>query len=246
MTTLVEELGKLPGIGRRSAERLAYHLLVTPADDVQPLLESIQALKSATHHCRTCYHVSDQNPCAICSDEDRDTTRVCVVETPRDLVKIERSGAWKGTYHVLHGSLSPLDGVEEEHLTLNGLLKRLRQGGIDEVVIATGANLAGEATALHLTDLLQDYPGQVSRIASGLPTGGQLGYASDAMLNDAVTTRRNLHSPRQRGQAMMEYVVVLLLVALTSAMLLHEFATPENPYEQREADRESWWMWPIP
>ena len=245
MNNLIAELEKLPGIGRRSAERISYHLLVSDEKDVLPLAGAIKHLKKSTLHCQTCFHISDSSPCHICQDDRRDPSLLCVVEQPKDLLKIESSGTYNGHYHVLTGCLSPLDGVTEEHLTFKALISRLKKHDFKEVIIATGANLDGEATALYLQDLLQDYPGQITQLARGLPSGSALEFASNSILSDALTGRKILKKSNQ-GQAATEYILAcaLLLIALTA--LLKFLQWEENPFDKDLEEKQAYWQWPIP
>lgn len=244
MEALVTELEKLPGVGRRSAERIAYHLMVIPPERALPLAEAIMKLGTQLHHCRTCFNLSDTDPCGICEDDSRDKELLCVVEHPRDLQKIERSGSFKGLYHVLTGTLSPLDGVNEEHLTLRQLAKRVKGGSFREIVLGTGANLDGEGTALYVMDMLQDFKGQVTRLARGLPSGSKLDDTSEAVVHDAMEGRR----PMKRGQVLTEYALALVLASL----LVLSALGPGLPDSLRDLlsesmqSRETQWSYPIP
>lgn len=189
---LIAEFMKLPGIGEKSAERLAFHLLALPREEALKLSEAVRDLKDKIRSCSTCYNVTEQDPCAICSDARRDRAQVCVVEQTRDLWAIEKSGAFRGLYHVLHGTLSPLDGIGPEHLTVGRLVDRVRKGGVSEVILATNPTAEGDATAFHVQKVLAPTGVRVSRIARGLPAGGTLEYSSRTMVQDALSGRREL------------------------------------------------------
>ncbi|MCG3134032.1 MAG: Recombination protein RecR [Planctomycetes bacterium] len=190
MDRLLEELAKLPGVGRRTAERLAHHLLRLPADEAMKLAIAIRDVKRNTRSCSRCGNVTEIDPCAICGDATRDQGSVCVVEQPRDVVSIEAASAWRGVYHVLGGKVSPLDGVGAEDLNLARLVERVRTEGVREVVLATSPDLEGDGTALYVEKALEGLPVRVERIARGVPTGIGLENASTAMLQDAFKGRR--------------------------------------------------------
>jgi recombination protein RecR len=187
---LIRALGRLPGIGPKSAQRLAFHLFNQPSDEVLALARTLEAATTGLARCPLCAHVmaSDEASCAVCSDPQRDTALLCVVEQPADVLAIERSGEYGGLYHVLHGALSPMHGVGPEQLTVPLLLGRL--GGVEEVVLATSTTVEGEATALYLAQRLVEAGVRVSRIAYGLPVGGDLEYADEVTLGRAMTHRR--------------------------------------------------------
>lgn len=187
---LMHELGKLPGIGPKSAERLAHHLLQAPRAEVLQLADCLRALKEQIHPCVDCCNPTEQERCAICSDSRRDPSQVCVVEQPRDLLALERSGSYRGLYHVLHGRLSPLDGIGPEQLTIDRLLARIRTGTVREVIMATNPTTEGDGTALYLSTLLGSLGVQITRLARGLPTGSVLEFANSQMLADALEGRR--------------------------------------------------------
>lgn len=189
MDRLLEELGRLPGVGRKTAERLAHHILRLPADDAMKLAVAIRDVKRNSRSCSRCANVTETDPCVICSDATRDASLVCVVEQPRDVVAIEDASAWRGLYHVLGGRVSPLDGVGSEDLTIGRLVERIRNEGVREVVIATSPDLEGDGTALHVERALTGLPAKVTRIARGVPSGTHLEYASSAMLQDAFRGR---------------------------------------------------------
>ena len=188
---LVAQLTRLPGIGSRTAQRLAFHLLSTPKDEALALAGAIAEVKERVRFCRECGNLTEEELCGICLDTRRDRTVVCVVEQPVDVISLERTHEYRGLYHVLGGSLSPLDGVEPEHLRIDELLLRVAQGEIREVVLATNPNMTGEATAAYLADRLRDRA-TVTRLASGLPVGGDLEYADEVTLGRALAGRREI------------------------------------------------------
>jgi recombination protein RecR len=188
---LVAQLTRLPGIGSRTAQRLAFHVLSTPKDEALALATAIEEVKERVRFCRECGNLTEEELCAICIDPRRDRTLVCVVEQPVDVISLERTHEYRGLYHVLGGSLSPLDGVEPEHLRIDELLQRVAQGEIREVVLATNPNMTGEATAAYLADRLRDRA-TVTRLASGLPVGGDLEYADEVTLGRALAGRREI------------------------------------------------------
>jgi len=188
---LVAQLTRLPGIGTRTAQRLAFHLLSTPRDDALALSAAIQEVKERVRFCRECGNLTEDELCAICVDPRRDRTVVCVVEQPVDVVSLERTHEYRGLYHVLGGALSPLDGVDPSDLRVDELLGRVRSGEITEVVLATNPNMTGEATAGYLAERLRDTV-RVTRLASGLPVGGDLEYADEVTLGRALAGRREM------------------------------------------------------
>jgi len=189
---LTIELAKLPGIGRKTALRLTYHLLKRPADQSRRLAEALLTLAERVRHCERCHNLTEDTVCAICLDPRRDGTLICVVEEAADIGAIERSGDYRGTYHVLGGRLSPLDGVGPDDLTIAALAKRIAAGGIHEVIVATNPSLEGEATALYLQRQLVPLGVTVSRIARGLPVGGDLEYADGVTIAQALSARREM------------------------------------------------------
>ncbi|MBI2898868.1 MAG: recombination protein RecR [Planctomycetes bacterium] len=189
---LIQELSKLPGIGEKTAERLAFHLLSRQKDEVLRLADALRDLKEQVKSCGSCYNTSDQDPCAICSDPKRDRTVVCVVEQMQDLWAIEKSGSYRGLYHVLHGRLAPLDGVGPEHLTISKLVDRVRKGDVAEVILATNPTMEGDATAYYLRSALAAPNLRVTRIARGVPAGGSLEYSNRTIVADALQGRREL------------------------------------------------------
>jgi recombination protein RecR len=188
---LVAQLSRLPGIGTRTAQRLTFHLLRVPKDEALALAEAIREVKERIGFCRECGNLTEEELCAICSDSRRDRSLVCVVEQPADLLSVERTHEYRGVYHVLGGALSPLDGVEPQHLRIDELVRRVERDGVEEVVLATNPNMTGEATAAYLADRLRDRT-RVTRLASGLPVGGDLEYADEVTLGRALAGRREM------------------------------------------------------
>ena len=189
---LIDELGRLPGIGPKSAQRIAFHLLKLPADDVNRLAMSISDAKARVRFCVRCWNFADGDLCPICLDDRRDTTTLCVVEESRDIVSIEKTGEFRGRYHVLLGAMSPLDGIGPEQLKMKELFARLEPEGVQEVIVCTNPNTEGEVTALYLARMLGPFGIRVTRIASGLPVGGDLEYADELTLGRALEGRREL------------------------------------------------------
>jgi recombination protein RecR len=189
---LIEELGRLPGIGPKSAQRLAFHLLTVERPDADRLARAIIAVQERVRFCERCFNVSEESHCRVCRDPRRDVTQVCVVEEPRDLLAIERTGEFRGRYHVLGGAISPLDGIGPEQLHVRELITRIGAEGITEVILATNPNAEGEATASYVAGLLRPLGLRLSRIASGLPVGGDLEYADEVTLGRAFAGRREL------------------------------------------------------
>lgn len=189
---LVEELTKLPSIGQKSAQRLALHLLRVPKEDALRLAEAIRSVRERVGFCGTCGNFSESDPCAICTDARREGGLVCVVEQPGDVLALERTGAFRGRYHVLGGALSPLEGTSPEQLRIRELLERLRSGEVREVILATNPNVNGEATALYLSRLLQPLGVKVTRIARGVPMGSDLEYSDLVTLSRALDGRREV------------------------------------------------------
>ena len=188
---LVAQLTRLPGVGQRTAQRLAFHLLQVPKPEALALAEAIADVKERVRFCDECGNLTEDPVCAICLDERRDRSLICVVEQPADLVSLERTHEFRGLYHVLGGALSPLDGVEPEHLRIDELLARVERNGVVEVVLATNPNMTGEATAAYIADRLRDRV-RVTRLASGLPVGGDLEYADEVTLGRALAGRREM------------------------------------------------------
>jgi recombination protein RecR len=189
---LIEALQRLPGIGPKTAQRLTFFLLKRPAEEVRELSAALVAVKERIVYCRTCFNVTDEDPCRICADVRRDDRLLCVVEEPNDLLAMERTGEFRGRYHVLLGALSPLDGIGPDDIKVRELLARLDAGGVSEVILATNPNVEGEATALYLAKLLRPLGVRVTRIARGLPVGGDLEYADQVTLSKALEGRREI------------------------------------------------------
>ena len=189
---LIEEFSKLPGVGTKTAQRLTYHVLRASTDDARALAAALVAIKENVAYCSVCCNITEAgvDPCDICADHRRDAARICVVEEPLDVLAIERTGEFRGRYHVLHGAISPIDGIGPERLRTRELLVRVAGGGIEEVILATNPNLEGEATAMYLADQLSQHVASVTRIARGLPVGGDLEYADDVTLIRSLQGRR--------------------------------------------------------
>ena len=192
MQRLMERLAKLPGIGPRTAERLAYHILQQPPAEANALAEAINAVQDQIHSCRRCYNLSEQELCEICRDAHRDHSIICVVEQPNDLIRLEETGICNWIYHVLLGRIAPLDGVTPDDLTINALVKRVQSGDVKEVVMATNPNMEGDGTALYISSLLSETGVQITRLARGLPSGGSIEYANQTILQDAIKGRLNM------------------------------------------------------
>jgi recombination protein RecR len=192
MQTLIDELGRLPGIGPKSAQRIAFYLLKVDATDAKRLARAIEDAKDRVTWCRRCFNISEGELCGFCLDERRDHHLVCVVEEPRDIVAVERTGEFRGRYHVLQGAISPIEGVGPEQLRIKELLARISDEEITEVILATNPNIEGEATAMYLARLLKPAGLKVTRIASGLPVGGDLEYADEVTLGRALEGRREV------------------------------------------------------
>ena len=189
---LIDELGRLPGVGPKSAQRIAFHLLKLGKDDALRLARAIAEAKDRVSFCRTCFNLAEGDLCGICANPRRDPRVVCVVEEPRDLVAVEKTGEFNGRYHVLQGAISPIEGVGPEQLRIRELLDRIGSDGIAEVILCTNPNLEGEATAMYLGRLLKPLGLRVTRIASGLPVGGDLEYADELTLGRALEGRREI------------------------------------------------------
>jgi recombination protein RecR len=190
---LIEEFSKLPGVGTKTAQRLTYHVLRSSTDDARALANALVAIKEEVDYCSTCCNITEAgvDPCDICADPRRESGRICVVEEPLDVLAIERTGEFRGRYHVLHGAISPIDGIGPERLRVRELLSRVDgTGQVEEVILATNPNLEGEATAMYLADLIAPHVASVTRIARGLPVGGDLEYADDVTLIRSLQGRR--------------------------------------------------------
>lgn len=189
---LIEELGKLPGIGPKTAQRLAYFILRQPPEEAQRLAGAIVQVKERIVFCSICFNITENDPCAICSNAGRDRSRICVVEQPLDIVALERTHSYHGLYHVLHGAISPMDGIGPNELKIPQLLLRLREGGIQEVVLATNPNMEGNVTAMHISQLLAPLAVRITQPARGLPMGGDLEFADETTLRQAIEGRREV------------------------------------------------------
>jgi recombination protein RecR len=191
--SLIDELARLPGIGARSAERIAFHLLKEKTEEAMRLADAIRDVKTRIKNCSICFNLTESDPCHICGDPSRDQGLVCVVEQPKDLLALEAAGLYHGVYHVLLGRIAPLDEIEPGDLTIDGLMKRLESGVVREVIMGTNPNLEGDGTALHIQSLISQYPHiQVTRLARGLPTGGNIEFANRNMLADAIAGRQRM------------------------------------------------------
>jgi recombination protein RecR len=189
---LIEALTKLPGIGRKTASRLAFHILRSSPSEAQALARAILDVKEKIHLCSVCFNLTDEDPCRICQDENRNREVLCVVEGPNDLIAIENTGAFNGRYHVLHGTISPLDGVGPEDIKIRELMERLQREGVGEVILATNPTVEGGATALYLTELIKPLGVKVTRIAYGIPMGGEIEYSDGMTLSKALEGRREI------------------------------------------------------
>jgi recombination protein RecR len=192
LTRLIEQLQRLPGIGRKSAQRLAFHVMKSPREDAERLADALRDVKDKVSYCSTCNNVTDADPCGICTDESRDPGVICVVEEPTNVLAIERSRDYNGRYHVLMGALSPLQGIGPDELKIKGLLTRVDGGGAREIILATNPNVEGEATAIYLARLLKPLGVRVTRIAMGVPVGSDLEYADDITMHKAIEGRREV------------------------------------------------------
>lgn len=189
---VIEELKKLPGIGRKSAQRIAFHLIRSSAEDGRALADAIGELKEKLVLCSRCNNIGGGDPCRICADPNRSRRQICVVEEPFNVLSIEKSGDYRGTYHVLHGAISPLNGIGPEDLKLANLFDRLREDQVEEVIVATNPTMEGDATALYISKLVKPLEVRVSRIAFGIPVGGDLEYADEVTISRALAGRQSL------------------------------------------------------
>jgi recombination protein RecR len=189
---LIEEFSKLPGVGTKTAQRLTYHVLRASTDDARALAAALVAIKENVAYCSVCCNITEAgvDPCDICADPRRESSRICVVEEPLDVLAIERTGEFRGRYHVLHGAISPIDGIGPERIRVRELIVRVESDHVEEVILATNPNLEGEATAMYIADLLAPHVAEVTRIARGLPVGGDLEYADDVTLIRSLQGRR--------------------------------------------------------
>jgi recombination protein RecR len=190
VNNLISQLGKLPGIGKKSAERLAYHLLHQSKADAMALADAIRDVKQNVHYCTACYNLAEGELCSICSDPSRDHSAICVVEQPRDLMSLEQTGIYRGLYHVLLGKIAPLDGVGPQDLTIDALVRRAQDATVKEIIMATNPTTEGDGTALYISNLLADLPVKVTRLARGITSGSVLEYANREMLSDAISGRQ--------------------------------------------------------
>lgn len=186
---LIDELKKIPGIGRKSAQRISFYLLKSDKQDAVNLANAILDARQNTFSCSLCNNITTADPCEVCSDRDRESTRICVVEEPFNIYSIERTGLYKGLYHVLHGNLSPMKGIGPDELKISGLIKRVEKGGVEEIIIATSPTTEGNATAHYLSDLLKKYRLKVTRIALGLPIGADMDYVDSVTIAKAIEAR---------------------------------------------------------
>ncbi len=190
VTNLIDQFARLPGIGRKSAERLAYHVLRMHKSEALALADAVRDVKENVRYCRNCFNLSEEDECAICRDPRRERDKLCVVEQPRDLMSLEQTGMYRGLYHVLLGRIAPLEGIGAEQLTIDALVRRVREGTIKELIMATNPTVEGDGTALYISNLLAELPVRITRLARGLTTGSVLEYANKEMLADALSGRR--------------------------------------------------------
>ncbi len=190
VTRLIEQFAKLPGIGKKSAERLTYHILRIHKNEALELADALRAVKENVRYCRVCYNLAEEETCTICLDARRDRSLICVVEQPRDLIALEQAGAFKGLYHVLLGRIAPLEGIGPDQLTVDALVERVRAGGVTEVIMGTNPTLEGDGTALYISHRLAEFPVQITRLARGLTTGSVLEFANKEILADALSGRQ--------------------------------------------------------
>ena len=192
LARLIDELSKLPGVGPKTAQRLAYHILRTSPTDAEALAAAVRAVKTDLRYCSTCFNIAESDPCAICASDERDKRVVCVVEEPLDVLAIERTGVFRGVYHVLHGAISPVNGVRPNDLKIAELVNRVRKGSVEELILATNPNLEGDATAMYIGQLISGNGVRVTRLARGLPMGGDLEWADEVTVSRALEGRRGL------------------------------------------------------
>ena len=189
---LVDQLGRLPGIGRKSAERLAFHLLRVSQSEALALAEAIERVRRDVRYCSQCYNLAENDLCTVCRDSQRDTTQLCVVEQPRDLMSLEQAGIFRGLYHVLLGRIAPLDGIGPDQLTIDSLVDRVRNGNFSEIIMATNPTVEGDGTSLYISNVLSEFPVNITRLARGITAGSVLEYANREMIADALTGRQKL------------------------------------------------------
>jgi recombination protein RecR len=190
--SLIEELRKLPGVGSKTAQRLAYHLIRIPRNEAEKLAHAILSLKETIRYCSVCNNITDHDPCRYCADPSRDKSMICVLEEPHGVLAIEKTREYRGAYHILLGVLSPLQGIGPDQLQIKGLMERIKNGDIKEVILATNPNVEGEATALYLSRLIRPLNVRVTRIATGVPVGGDLDYADQITISRALEGRREI------------------------------------------------------
>ena len=192
VSNLIDQLGRLPGIGRKSAERLAYHLLRVSKAEAFALAGAIREVRENVFYCSVCYNLAESNMCAICRDPSRDQTRLCVVEQPQDLMALEQASVFRGLYHVLLGRIAPLDGIGPDHLTIDALVERVRRGNFVEIIMATNPTVEGDGSALYITNQLSEFPVEITRLARGITAGSILEHTNKEILADALTGRQKL------------------------------------------------------
>lgn len=192
VSDLVDHLSRLPGVGRKSAERLAFHLLRVGKTEAMALAESIRRVREDVRYCEDCFNLCEAKLCQICRNPDRDPTRLCVVEQPRDLMSLEQSGVFKGLYHVLLGRIAPLDGIGPDQLTIDALVNRVREGNFSEIIMATNPTVEGDGTSLYISSVLSEYPVEITRLARGITAGSVIEYANREMIVDALEGRQKL------------------------------------------------------
>jgi recombination protein RecR len=192
LQNLIDQFKRLPGVGAKSAQRLAFHILRTPRDEADRLCDAIREVKDRVTYCSVCSNITDVDPCAFCADESRDHSIICVVEEPQNVHVVEKAGGYRGVYHVLLGALSPLQGIGPEDLKIKGLLARIESGGVEEIILATNPTVEGEATAIYLARLLKPLGVRVTRIATGIPVGSDLEYADELTMGKAMEGRRDV------------------------------------------------------
>ena len=190
VANVIDQLAKLPGIGRKSAERVAYHLLRVHKSEALALADAIRDVRENVRYCRTCFHLAEQEECAVCRDPKRDRSMLCVVEQPRDLISLEQAGVYRGLYHVLLGRVAPLEGIGPDQLTIQQLVDRVRGGNFSEIIMATNPTVEGDGTALYISNVLSDYSVRITRLARGITTGSILEYTNKEVLADALSGRQ--------------------------------------------------------
>jgi recombination protein RecR len=192
LNKLIEEFGKLPGIGPKTAARLAFHVLKSNTNEAMALAQAIKDVKTKIKRCKVCFNLAEEEQCLICKDARRDKSVICVVEQPKDVIALEKTGTCKWVYHVLGGHIAPLEGIEPDDLTIEQLIRRVRGGDVKEIIMATNPNMDGDGTSLYISSLVKPYGIKITRLARGLPTGSTIEYASSKMLTDAIIGRQQL------------------------------------------------------